>query len=126
MKYLGVDYGTKRIGIAVSDEGGTFALPRAVVETKEAPAFIRELAMKEAIGTIVIGDTRSLSGASNTITEEMETFKADLAGSIPIPVETIWEAWSSHEAGRFAPEKAKDDSAAAAVILQRYLDMRKS
>lgn len=126
MRYLGIDYGTKRVGIATSDESGTFAFPKLILARENAVEAIRELVEKERIGAVILGDTRSLAGASNTITPEAEAFKAELSRTLSIPVETMWEAWSSHEAARYAPTAEKDDSAAAAIILQRYLDMRKS
>lgn len=124
MRYLGVDYGTKRIGIAVSDANGGFAFPRETIPN-DATAIDRlaRLAKEESIQEIVLGDARAVSGAANPITDEAEAFGKRLEHYMQLPVNTIWEAWSSVEAARFAPKgKEHDDSAAAAIILQRYLD----
>lgn len=126
MKYLGIDYGAKQVGLAVSDNGGMIAFPRAVVDNDNTLLpFLMSLIEKEHIGAIVVGDTRALSGEANPITKEAQAFTEELKKMVPIPVETIWEMWSSIEASRFAPKGHEhDDDAAAAIILQRYLDSK--
>ncbi len=127
MKYLGIDYGSKRIGVAVSDEKGSIAFPRVAVQNDGgALERIADIAKAEGVTNLVIGDTRAFSGAENRITPEAESFARELAALTGIEVEASWEAWSSREASRFAPKDVKNDSAAAAIILQRFLDMRKS
>jgi putative Holliday junction resolvase len=124
MVYIGLDFGAKRIGVAISDQGGVFAFPKMVLPNdKDAVPAILALVKKESAETVVIGNTRSLSGQANAITERLENFiqELEVAG---LRVERIWEGWSSHEAARFAPKgKTHDDAAAAAIILQRYLEM---
>ena len=126
MKYIGIDYGRRRIGIALSDDGGTIAFPRATIDNDaDALGFIRRLIEEEQVEEIVIGDTRTVSGAPNDVTLDAERFADMLTRDIGRPVERAFEGWSSIEAARYAPEaKQHDDSAAAAIILQRYLDMR--
>lgn len=124
MRYLGIDYGAKRIGLSVSDEGGAFAFPRETIphDTTSIDR-ISDLVRKERIGQIVMGDTRTLSGAENPVTKEAENFRAQLEIHAGVPVLAVWETWSSIEASRFAPKgKEHDDAAAAAIILQRFLD----
>jgi putative Holliday junction resolvase len=126
MKYLGIDYGTKRVGIAMSDEGGSFAFPQEILlnDTKVLEALAR-IIEKEGVGAVVIGDSLTLNGGDNDITKEVQAFIKRLESSVQIPVHRVREAWSSQEAARFAPDgKKHDDSAAAAIILQRYLDVR--
>ncbi len=125
-KYLGIDFGTKRVGIAVSDAAATIAFPRAtLVNNEQLFSQLAELVKNEKIGTIIVGDTRSHSDKDNPVTVEAEAFVAALEGAIAVPVERIWEMWSSIEASRYAPEgKGHDDASAAAVILQRFLDTR--
>lgn len=126
MKHLGIDYGAKVVGLAVSDDGGMIAFPRVSIKNDEQLiAFILQLIEEEKIEKIVIGDTRVLSGGANPITKEADIFIADLKGRTAIPIVTIWEMWSSIEASRFAPKgEEHNDAAAAAVILQRYLDSK--
>ncbi len=126
MKYLGIDYGAHSVGFAVSDSGGMIAFPHDVVPNNQTLLpFILERIEKERIGAIVVGDTRVLSGAANPITAEADEFIKVLREKAGIPVETIWEMWSSIEASRFAPKgEEHNDASAAAVILQRYLDSK--
>jgi putative Holliday junction resolvase len=124
MRYLGIDYGGKRIGLAVSSEN--IAFPHSVVDNNaNTVGIIRQIVEKEKIGGVVVGDTRTISGKENPITRSADAFVEQLKGEITIPVERVFEAMSSIEASRYA-EKGDEhnDAAAAAVILQRYLDMR--
>ena len=127
MKYLGIDFGTKRVGLAVSDDAGAIAFPRATLPN-DAQLFSQlvELVKNEKIGSIVVGDTRSHGGKDNPVTAEAEAFVSALQTSMSdIPVKRVWEMWSSIEASRYAPEgKGHDDSSAAAIILQRFLDIK--
>jgi putative Holliday junction resolvase len=125
MRYLGIDYGAKRLGLALSDEAGGFAFPRETIPNDASSIDrIADIVHKEHVGTIVIGDTRALNGAENAVTAEADSFATTLEAHARVPVERIWEAWSSVEAARFAPSGTHDDSSAAAIILQRFLDVR--
>ena len=127
MRYLGIDYGTKHIGIAVSDDAGSFAFPRKIIlnDAKLFDSLLRVIESERA-GEIVIGDTLTLNGGANAITGEADAFAEKVKEHMGIPVHRIREAWSSQEATRYAPQgKRHDDSAAAAIILQRFLDQRK-
>lgn len=126
MKYLGIDYGERRVGLAVSNEEGTIAFPRGTLpNTSDLLARVRQLAEREKAEVLVVGDARSHSGKENPVTPQAEAFIEQLAAATGKPVAAAFEAWSSIEASRFAPKgREHDDSAAAAVILQRYLDMR--
>ena len=125
MKYLGIDYGAKRIGLAVSDEGGTIAFPReTIANMRGAAGVIKELIQKEEIGFVVVGDTRGFGGVANPVTSRAEAFVEDLKGDLNVPVAYGWEAGSSIEANRFDPDHVHSDAGAAAVILQRFLDMK--
>lgn len=126
MKYLGIDFGTKRVGVAVSDAAGTIAFPRATLPN-DAQLFsqLEELVKNEKITCIVVGDTRSHGGKDNPVTAGAEEFVVALQKALPVPIERVWEMWSSIEASRYAPEgKGHDDASAAAIILQRFLDTR--
>jgi len=126
MKYLGIDYGTKRVGVAVSDAADTIAFPRATLPN-DAQLFsqLEELVKNEKITCIVVGDTRSHGGKDNPVTAEAEAFVVALQKTLPVPIERVWEMWSSIEASRYAPEgKEHNDASAAAIILQRFLDTR--
>lgn len=124
MRYLGIDYGGKRIGLAISSEG--IAFPRDTLDNDDALfVMLRDIIEKEKVSAVVVGDTRAFGGGENPITKEADAFIARLKKEMDVPVTPVWEAGSSVEASRYAPEgRPKDDAAAAAIILQRYLDMR--
>jgi putative Holliday junction resolvase len=124
MKYLAVDYGTKRVGLSLSDATGVIAFPlETVANDGKLVPHILNIVEEKRVGAVVVGDTRAFGGGENTITEEMERFVDTLASS-GVKVERAWEAGSSIEASRYAPEgESHNDAAAAAVILQRYIDM---
>lgn len=136
MKYIGIDYGTKRIGIAVSDETGSIAFPHSVVRAgTDALSKIAELIKSQGVGGIVLGESKNFAGDRNPVMEDIEQFKADIAELTGLPVEYEAELFSSALAARqFAPDptsrkanpsQEKLDASAAAVILQSFLDKMK-
>jgi putative Holliday junction resolvase len=136
MKYLGLDYGTKRIGIAVSDEAGRVAFPREVmVAGQGALAHIAALVKEEGIQKIVIGESRTLTGEPNPVMKDIEQFKKDLEELAQVPADYEREFFTSALAARqWAPEEKSRkqnpehknlDASAAALILQSYLDRTK-
>ncbi|MDR3570779.1 MAG: Holliday junction resolvase RuvX [Candidatus Pacebacteria bacterium] len=131
MKYLGIDFGSKRIGIAVSNAEGSIAFPRStLLNDDKLFAGLGKLIESEKIERIVVGDTRSHGGGENPVTAQAEKFMERLAQETGKPVAPAFEVFSSIEASRYAPytpgARQHDDSAAAAVILQRFLDMHGS
>lgn len=136
MHYLGIDYGTKRIGLAFSDEGGSVAFPHSVISAdRDAISKICALVKEREVAGVVIGESRNYAGEHNAVMEDIEQFKKDLEELCGVPVEYEQELLSSAMAARqFAPEEksrkanpthANLDAAAAAIILQSYLDKRK-
>lgn len=124
MRILGLDWGARRIGVAISDEAAAFAFPHGTIPNDgTAERALLALVSEKKIGRIVMGDTRAESGASNSITAQAERFADSLAKKSGLSVELVPEYWSSREAARFSPTGPKKDESAAAVILQRHLDM---
>ena len=125
MKYVGIDYGAKRVGIAVSDEAGQIAFPREIISNDgKMLSRIAQIIEEEKIGSVIVGDTRSFSDFENPVTKDVEIFIEALRTKTHLPIERGWEAGSSIEASRYSPEGGShNDSAAASIILQRYLDM---
>ncbi len=122
MRVLGIDYGTKRIGVAVSDEARRFALPLSVVTTGDtALAEIIEIARQHEATEVVIGESRDYQMKPNPIFEEASAFKHELekAGMI---VHLELEFMTSQQAERHQGKNAMTDASAAALILQSYLD----
>lgn len=136
MKYLGIDYGTKRIGLAISDETGQMAFPLAVVDAgKEALATIAEEIQKNKIEKIVLGESRNFKNEPNLVMENIEQFKKDLQEISGKDVVYEQEFMSSAAAARQYepdgsrkqnPSQNKLDAAAAALILQSFLDRIKN
>ena len=126
MKYLGIDYGSKRIGLAVSDVEGKIAFPRMTVgNNNKFLSTIDVIIKEENIEHIVIGDTRTLSGRANLVTETLEQMIESLTRRFSLPVTRTREAGSSGAVSENAPRGEKhNDAAAAAFILQRFIDMR--
>jgi putative Holliday junction resolvase len=134
MKYLGIDYGTKRIGLARSNEDGTMAFPYGIVKAGQgALSAIHEIITKEGIEEIIIGESRNFKGEANVVMEDIIAFKKDLEELTGLPAEYEAEFLSSAAAARQfegdfgrkdAPDQSKLDAAAAAVILQSYLDRK--
>lgn len=127
MRILGLDYGARRIGIALSDEGAQFAFPHSTIPN-DASAIdrIQSICKKEEVKEIAMGDTRAANEVGNAITDEAEAFADTLGTHSGKVVKLVREAWSSAEAARFAPKGVHDDAAAAAIILQRYLDTKRA
>jgi len=122
MKYLGIDYGTKRIGIAISDDGGEFAFPKGIVAAPNAIDDIVTICEKENIEAIVIGKSVASNGADNDIVPQTEKFKEKLSEAIKLPIFFQQESFSTVEAHRYQVDAGKRDDSAAAIILQRFLD----
>jgi putative Holliday junction resolvase len=126
MKYIGIDYGTKKIGIAISDDGGEFAFPKTIVSVQDAISEITTLCQKEKIEAIVIGRSVASNGEDNDIVPATERFKEKLAAAIQLPIFFQQESFSSVEAHRYQTTAGSRDDSAAAIILQRFLDSNPS
>lgn len=124
MQYIGIDYGTKRVGIALSDEEGSFAFPKEIVATNEAIDSITALTETGTITAIVIGESLANNGGENDILSHTRRFVEKLKTVVSIPIIFEREGFSSVEAHRYQTKKGNRDDSAAAVILQRFLDKR--
>jgi len=138
MKYLGIDFGTKRIGLAVSDESGMIVRPYSIVKNdKQALLNIISVIQKEGIGSLVVGESRNESGDNNDLQKDINEFIGVLTLETFLPIERISEAFSSYEAhgrqGKESKNARKEkmgktenlDARAACVILERYLSKKK-
>ena len=131
MRYLGVDYGSSKIGLAFSDDAGTMGFPHAVVAN--TPRVLEELSMlikKERIGAVVIGESRTLAGGENPIAKDARSFGDRIAERASVPVFFESEIFTSAEARRTPARAEKSraprahkavDASAAALILTSYL-----
>lgn len=139
VRVVAFDYGRARIGVATSDPSGTLARPLTTLAAGGADTVDRIVALVSNIAgedggldAIVVGLPRRLDGGPHDLEGEVRAFGAAIASRVPVPVVFQDERLSSREAeSRLAAtdrswrrRKAKLDAAAAAVVLQDYLDAR--
>lgn len=142
MKYMGIDVGTKRVGVACSDDAGTLAFPYAVLAAGNSlPADIGALVHSEGVDVVVIGDSRDRDNVYNAVHVHAQNLGAQLKAQ-GITVVYEWEGYSSAHARTLhsfiegAPRgevsrkrgdkrtRTQVDASAAALILQSYIDSR--
>ena len=137
MKILGIDYGSKRVGLALSDDEASFAFPYKIISNNmELLDTIHNICGTEEVSAIVLGESHDLSGQPNKIMGSIEEFKRNIETELDLPVYFQKEFMTTVEArGREGKEvnnakkvgkikQAPADASAAALILQRYLDKR--
>ncbi|MES3032236.1 MAG: Holliday junction resolvase RuvX [Patescibacteria group bacterium] len=142
MRILGIDYGTKRIGIAISDENSTLAFPKEIIPNDvNTMKRLGEIIGKEKVGELVIGESVDFSGALNALSARIEVFILELGEKFKLPIHKQKEFLTSVEARRGVGGKTsaspsqshskvkqiksgRIDASAAALILQRYLDKK--
>lgn len=126
MRLLGIDYGSKRIGIAQSDESGQFAMPLIVLNnSKKMLDEVIKIAEERGIKKIVMGESKNYKGEANTILPESLNFKMELE-SRGYKVHLEPEFMTSANAERFQGKNDMLDASAAALILQSFLDKANS
>ena len=126
MRLLGIDYGTKRVGIALSDEGGQFAMPLITLNhSKNLIKDVKEIVEKNGIKEIVMGESKNYKGEANAVLPESLNFKMDMESEGYI-VHLEPEFMTSANAERFQGKNENLDASAAALILQSFLDKKNS
>jgi putative Holliday junction resolvase len=122
-RFLGLDYGTKKVGIALSDEEGKLAFPCGVTpNTSALVEKIREICEKENIGTVIIGESRDFGGKPNPLMKKIIPFKKKLEYALGLPIFFEPEFLTSKQARNIQEGSALTDASAAAIILQSFLD----
>ena len=130
-RMIGIDYGEKRVGVAVSDDWLLFAFPRTVLQNDDKLLdVLAQLAEDEKATVFVLGESDNPQGGMNTIMRRITIFAEAIKVRTGLQVEFVSEAYSSAEARRALDERVKNrkeqnvsvDAAAAAIILQTYLD----
>ena len=126
MKYLGIDYGAKRVGFATSDPTESFAFPLSVFSEfdrlEDVTSEVVNICKKEKIDEIVIGESKDFSGNENKIMEEVKPLVKELKEKLKIPVHLHPEFLTSMEADQIQGKTSMRDASAAAIILKSYLD----
>jgi putative holliday junction resolvase len=137
VRAAGIDVGRVRVGVAVADELGLLAHPRAPVDGRDprrAVEALASLAVEEQISTFVVGLPRTLKGEEGPSARRARKFARALGGRTGLPVELFDEWLSTREArARLREQGVSDrdarqriDSAAAAVVLQAWLDTQRA
>ena len=132
---MALDYGTKRIGMAISDAEGTFAFPAGHIACRSRKRDLEALQAvvdERGVQRIVVGLPIHLDGRKGETTRAAEAFANEVAVSTQLPVEMLDERWTSRQAERaFAEtrparsrkrERGDVDAAAATLLLQNYLE----
>ena len=133
MRILALDHGTKRIGIAVSDELKMIAQPLEFVAAEpfaDVLAWLKELIRDKQVELILIGLPRNMNGSYGPAALKVQDFVAALRGALTVPIKTWDERLTSAQANRVLIQgnvrrekrKEKVDKMAAAILLQSYLD----
>ncbi len=126
MKALGIDYGEKRIGLAISDESQTLARELDILSPKEFWWQVGKLISDQQISLIVLGWPLNMDGGETQKTLEVKDFKEKLEKLTEIKVEIMDERLSSQMAEHISGSKKNLDSLAAQILLQNYLDKNKA
>src|ERR1017187_2493238 len=99
MRFLGIDYGTKRIGVAISDENGMLAFPKEIVQNGlDTFKRLGEIIKKEDVEEIVVGESVDFSGKLNALSGRIEVFILELKEKFKLPVHKQKEFLTSVEA----------------------------
>lgn len=135
MKYLGIDYGTKKIGIATSDDGGSIAFPYTIIPN-DAKFFdtLMQIINDTGAGEIVIGHSLMGNNVRNNISDDIDAFSETVERLTGLSVHMQDERFSSSAVSAFnwskpvaTPRRTPKDTTpqddrAAAIMLQRFLD----
>src|SRR5689334_6721359 len=123
MRLLGIDYGEKRVGVALTDETGHFAMPFEVLENNSRLVDeIAALCREQGVSLVVLGESKDWHGQDNLIMKRVSHFKRKLEEATNLPVILEPEILTSVEAERVQGPTALLDASAAALILKSYLD----
>jgi putative Holliday junction resolvase len=123
MRTLGIDYGDKKIGIAISDEDGNFATPLDVLQNnKDIVKRIKHICNEKNVTVIVIGESLDYKNRPNPIMSDIRNFKGKLENEMGVPVIFQKETLTTKEAERIQGRNKNTDASAAALILRSYLD----
>jgi putative Holliday junction resolvase len=140
VRVLGIDVGARRVGLAISDASGTLARPLETIAVSGPRDAVSRVAERiaalgqedEEVGAIVVGMPRRLDGSETTMTKSVVAFVDALRGRTGIPIAIEDERLTSVEAESRLADRERDwkkrkqnlDAAAAAIVLQDYLDRR--
>tara|TARA_Y100000589_G_scaffold295932_1_gene302743 strand:- start:611 stop:1024 length:414 start_codon:yes stop_codon:yes gene_type:complete len=130
-KILAIDYGKKRIGIAISDSKKSIAFPLKTIENKEIFLYLKEIIQSEKIEAIVLGEPKALKNKENILFLEVINFRKKIISLFSLPVHLVDERFSSKIASKIILDanikkmKRRDksllDKVSASLILETFL-----
>ena len=134
MRILALDHGTKRIGVAVSDETQTIAQPLEYIPAEPFADFLvrlKKILAEKQVDLVLLGMPRNMDGSYGPAAQKVETFLGVLKNAITVPTKLWDERLTSTMANRILIQgnvrrnkrKEKVDKMAAAILLQSYLDV---
>jgi putative Holliday junction resolvase len=131
-KVLAIDPGSRRVGVAVSDPGGTVALPLTVLETSEPLDQLVQLIQEQSASEVVVGLPISLDGTEGPAASSVRELASELSNRVEVPVRLVDERLTTAAAGKALSEldmserrrRKVVDKVAATLLLQSYLDSR--
>ena len=125
MKILGIDYGSRRIGLAISDESLTLARELEILHPKKFWAEIKNIIQENQVTKVVLGLPIGVKGNDTETTMQARAFSEKLKATTNLAVEFIDERFSSAMAKHLPGGNNNVDSLAAQILLQNYLDKQK-
>ncbi len=120
-KLVGIDFGTKRVGVAVSDESGSVAFPKTTLANDRAliPAVVTIIRQENAVD-VVVGKSVNRDGEDNAVMDNIRTFVSELEKAVAVTIHYEPEFYTSREARREG-QTGPVDAQAAAIILNSYI-----
>lgn len=120
---IGIDYGTKRIGLAFADADTQIATPYGTIDNDDTVVSrLIDLCEERGVQVIVLGESKKLSGKDNPVMKQIRSFKETLEERTGLPVVYVPEFFTSAQARRQPEAKTHVDGSAAALILQSYIN----
>lgn len=135
MRVLAIDHGTKRMGLALSDETGTIAQPFTTLDAEPFNQFLdqlKEILLRKQVELVLVGMPRNMDGSYGPAALKVQEFIAVLKEALGVPIQPWDERLTSSQANRFliqadvrrSERRGKVDKTAAAILLQSFLDSR--
>jgi putative Holliday junction resolvase len=126
MRKMGIDFGSKNVGVAFSDESGVMAFPYGVIPNNaKLFATVVKLIRDRQVQEIVVGHSVDKEGKANKIHQAVEAFMLDLTLELGIPIHLEPEQYSTQQAIRIQGKNSQTDAAAAAIILDSFITRKK-
>jgi putative transcription antitermination factor YqgF len=123
---MGIDFGSKNVGIAFTDESGSMAFPHGVLPNNgKLLSTVTSLINEKQVKEIVIGHSIGYAGKENKIHAAVEEFMMDITLAVGIPIHLEPEHYSTQQAIRIQGKNSQTDAAAAAIILDSFITRRK-